>query len=541
MANLGAVCYKAVKAGLYEQWSASMEGDDSAKAEMWRAEGRQAMLESVRAKLVAADILQGQIGQLSIAREADRVRADSRLEYETDLLKKEIATIQQRHSQFLEAEIASRLEETVRKTEERKDNEAAALRLRVSSLVEENATLVMLDALKANKYTGLERELADNVKRIEESRCKFAEELSVRLEEAKDIQKLTIQQEYESEISNLRQRVAAFESQGKLLASKEQTCKLLAEKNEQQEAELGKAHAQLEILRAKNTRSSYAIGKQGEALVMDVLREHVLPMFLYSRAIDVHSIGHSADIHLFLQSPVGKQMKILVESKQYTEPVRIKEITKLHNDVDADDEAQAGIMISTSSSISRVKQFQIEKTPKGKYILYLSVEGFDDELRGRTICWAIRVLSTLTSYSNESDTNIVGKIVDFFKELDKSTQEVDTVVKSCQKTLELATTMKKNLTKRLEDFRVENMANAPLPVETKSKTKTQPASAPKRSKSKKQTARKETIKLINSTLYCVRGSNIYEYDDASSTVGDYVGQLTNDDTIDFGAEESGID
>ena len=34
MANLGAICYKAVKSGLYEQWSASMEGNESAKADV---------------------------------------------------------------------------------------------------------------------------------------------------------------------------------------------------------------------------------------------------------------------------------------------------------------------------------------------------------------------------------------------------------------------------------------------------------------------------------------------------------------------------
>jgi hypothetical protein len=161
-------------------------------------------------------------------------------------------------------------------------------------------------------------------------------------------------------------------------------------------------------------------------------------------------------------------MKILIDAKKYTESVRVKEITKLHSDVDIDDDAMAGIMISTNSQISSVKQFQIEKTPKGKPILYLSVEGFDDELRGRTICWAIRVLSTLASYSDESDTNIVGKIVEFFKELDLSVKEADSLVKSCQKSLDLATTMKKNLSKRIDDFRVDNLSTMPVPiVETK--------------------------------------------------------------------------
>ena len=488
MANLGAVCYKAVKAGLYEQWSASMEGDESAKAEVWRQEGRQAMLESVKAKLAAAESLHEQLAQLNVAREADRARAEQFLQTETDILKKEISALQKRHSQCIESEVDSRLSDVIRKTEERKDTEAAPLRMKISSLTEENTTLMMLETSKAKKYTALEQELAELVKRHEDVRRQFTDELAARLEEAKEIQKLTVQHQTASEISELRQQIAALKSQGELLVSKEATCTLLTEKNANLEAELDKTRLQLDTIRVKNTKSSYAIGKDGEALIMDVLREYVLPTFLYSHARDVNGIGHSADIHLYLQSPVGKQMKILIDAKKYTEAVRVKEITKLHSDVDTDDDAMAGIMISTDSQISSVKQFQIEKTPKGKYIMYVSVEGFDDELRGRTICWAIRVLSTLASYYDDSDTNIVEKIVEFFKDLELTVKEADSVVKSCQKSLDLATTMKKNLAKRMDDFRLDNLASVPVSVpvvETKVPVTRAKAGA---TKSKKKTA-----------------------------------------------------
>jgi len=81
MANLGAVCYKSAKAGLYEQWSASMEGDESAKAEVWKQEGRQAMLESLKTKLVAVEEMsaravaaEGQVQQLRSSIEAEAAR-----------------------------------------------------------------------------------------------------------------------------------------------------------------------------------------------------------------------------------------------------------------------------------------------------------------------------------------------------------------------------------------------------------------------------------------------------------------------------------
>ena len=47
IANLGAQVYVAMKDRLYETWASSMAGDDAAKAELWRQEGRQAMLESM--------------------------------------------------------------------------------------------------------------------------------------------------------------------------------------------------------------------------------------------------------------------------------------------------------------------------------------------------------------------------------------------------------------------------------------------------------------------------------------------------------------
>jgi hypothetical protein len=73
MANLGAICYQTLKANLYEQWSASMEGDESTKAEIWRSEGRRTMLESVKAKLATARLAsaEGQIQQLRASVEAE--------------------------------------------------------------------------------------------------------------------------------------------------------------------------------------------------------------------------------------------------------------------------------------------------------------------------------------------------------------------------------------------------------------------------------------------------------------------------------------
>ena len=144
IANLGAQVYVAMKDRLYETWASSMVGDEASKAEIWRQEGRQAMLESMKSKLVAAEKLQEQLTLIEVSREADHQRADQRLRYETELLKKEIADIQQQHCQSMESEVGRRLAGAVRVAEDRKDQEAASLRLRIAALTEETQNQAML-------------------------------------------------------------------------------------------------------------------------------------------------------------------------------------------------------------------------------------------------------------------------------------------------------------------------------------------------------------------------------------------------------------
>ena len=457
MANLGATCWNVCKTGLYEHWLSSVKGDETAKADAYRAEGRQAMLDSVKARLAVAENLHEQLQISEAAREEERIRADQRLQYETGRLKKELADMQEKTLQIIESEVSQRLADVIRKTEDRKDQESISLRLRIASLSEESQTVAMMETTRMKRISALEAELTSQMELAEEAKRVYEKEFGQRLEEAKKYQLLVLENQKSAEISELRQKLAELNSLRDLLAMKEEARSLLSEKVAVLEEISEKKQRLIDVLQIENTKSSYAIGKEGESLIFNIITEYVLPVFLYSSAKDMTGVSHAADIHVYLQSPLGKRMKILIDAKKYKDHVRLKEVTKLHADVDDDGEAMAGIMISTSSQISSVKQFQIEKTPKGKYVLYLSVEGFSDELRGKAICWAIRVLSTLVSYSGDSDDNIIGKIAEFFKELDLSMKEADQVMKACQKSLDLSTVMKKNLGKRLDDFRVEHL------------------------------------------------------------------------------------
>jgi chemotaxis protein histidine kinase CheA len=49
------------------------------------------------------------------------------------------------------------------------------------------------------------------------------------------------------------------------------------------------------------------------------------------------------------------------------------------------------------------------------------------------------------------------------------------------------------------------------------------------------------LKIIDGTIYCVKGQNVYEYDEDSEEAGAFVGRLTADETIDKGAAEEGAD
>jgi hypothetical protein len=45
------------------------------------------------------------------------------------------------------------------------------------------------------------------------------------------------------------------------------------------------------------------------------------------------------------------------------------------------------------------------------------------------------------------------------------------------------------------------------------------------------------LKLIDGTIYAVKGKNVYKYDEDSEEAGVYEGRLTDDETIDREAAE----
>jgi hypothetical protein len=138
-----------------------------------------------------------------------------------------------------------------------------------------------------------------------------------------------------------------------------------------------------------STKSSHVIGKTGEATVLELLESGVIARFEHSELKDMTSVGHAADFHVWVVNAEGKRVKILVDSKKYKRAVSSEEIAKLAEDVDADVEASAGILISLDSGICTKKQFQISRTPKQKPILYLIVQDTTVDQQRDMISWSV--------------------------------------------------------------------------------------------------------------------------------------------------------
>lgn len=351
MANLGAVSYRAVKAELYEQWSTSMKGDESSKAEIWRAEGRQMMLDSVRSKIVAAEEMSARLAAAE-------------------------GTIQQLRAS-VEAEASRRTAAALEG--HRKDYEIAKM----------------------------------------------------------------------AEISGLKERIATFEG-------KEGVFQMVLESQVFMKEKIAALEAQLAQQMAANTKSSQAIGKQGETIVLDMLENTVCKVFPHSTVKDMTALPHAADFHLWIMTPLGKKLKVLVDSKKYKRAVNSDEINKLYVDMDADEECQCGIMISIDSGICTKRQFCFSRTLKQKPVLFLSFQDMTPDTQKDILCWGIQVLSEFVLERNDAARQeMLNKVDEFIDTLLVSVKDIDMVIRDQMKSVTTMKEVRSKILKSVASFRGE--------------------------------------------------------------------------------------
>ena len=111
MANMGAICYRAFKSGLYKEWTVTMTGDDEIRAELWRTEGRQSLLSSVNDLRIVSEEAQARAtaaeGRLQQLRESVETEAARRVTEIIDGHRKDIETAKMGEITALKERIAA--------------------------------------------------------------------------------------------------------------------------------------------------------------------------------------------------------------------------------------------------------------------------------------------------------------------------------------------------------------------------------------------------------------------------------------------------
>jgi hypothetical protein len=205
--------------------------------------------------------------------------------------------------------------------------------------------------------------------------------------------------------------------------------------------------------KAVTTKSSHALGKIGEATVLEMLNAYVLPKFEYSEVKNMAAVKHVGDFHVWVSGPTGKRVKLMLDAKKYSAPVQNTEVDKLFSDLDGDD-ADAGMMISLDTPIYTKLQFQITKSKNGKPCMFLSFEKLDDGIRQEVLCWAIRVLVGIVSLrDNVSKDVMIIEITRFLEDLSASLTELEACVKTSKGLYENLRDIKERIVLRINSYR----------------------------------------------------------------------------------------
>jgi hypothetical protein len=394
IANLGAACYTVARKSMYAQWSASMAGDEASKAAIWRAEGRQSLMESMAATLAASES--------AIARAA---AAEGRL---------------QQVNSNIDAEIAQRLVPI---------REGFNKDIEMAKMIERRDA----DMAKMAEISALKEQIAAAEARIRQVRESGEAEIKGRLQDAalRSMSELTsLKEQLMSENSALRERVALAEQRDlvpilrQALTATESEVIFLREKLDTASAAV-KAFEQ-----EKTTKSSHALGKQGEATVLSMLEEFVLTEFPHSDVKEMSHVPHAADFHLWIMSPTGTRVKLLLDSKNCSWPVKSSEVTKLYNDVNADDDSHGGILLSLLTPIVGKRQFEIRNAPHKKPVLHVTFAGVEPWQQKDLLCWAVRVLVAVVCESDYGkQTQIIEDMEHFRSDLNTTLKSVDCAIK----------------------------------------------------------------------------------------------------------------
>jgi hypothetical protein len=275
---------------------------------------------------------------------------------------------------------------------------------------------------------------------------------SMDVEAVKRAKVLLATQRSEFEIEKMKE-ISALKEQIAAASLSEQMVSLLKENNESLKEKIVTLEAAREELLMQKTKSSHSIGKIGEGMVFDLLSDITKVNFPYSTVKDMTTVVHAADFHVWIMRPSGKRIKMLVDSKKYSKAVNSAEVAKLNKDIDADEEARCGLLISLDSSICATDQFEIKTTAKCKPVLFLTLQDMNYERRREMLVWAIQTLMTLVGEEDPAEkSRMLEQIDDFLHEINASLKDIDGVIKMQQKAVEGLRAVRASLTEKMKEF-----------------------------------------------------------------------------------------
>lgn len=268
------------------------------------------------------------------------------------------------------------------------------------------------------------------------------------------------------------------------------------------------------IKEASATKSSHALGKIGEATVLEMIQTHVLPRYMYSEVFNMTMVKHAGDFHLKVIGPIGKVVKIMIDVKKYATVVSNVEVEKIYNDLDGCD-VDVGLLLSLDSGIGSKSPFQITKTKGGKPCMFLSFEKLDDSIRKEVLCWAVQVLVGVVTIQDRSkqDTMVV-EIQKFLANLKASMEDMDECVKISKGLYERLQNMRERIMSHINTYRVTCGMDSLAAVEVSV------GKADMRCQGKKMNGEQCKSRRIPSSLYCARHAKDVEKKAATIVVGD---------------------
>lgn len=243
------------------------------------------------------------------------------------------------------------------------------------------------------------------------------------------------------EISTLKQNLAAASAQEKYVCAIEEANALMRDKL-------------VEFEEKTKVKTSTQIGKEGEAEIMDMLEGTVCKEFEHATVKNMSGVSHMGDFHVWVMGANGDRIKIIIDSKKYGKSVPHAEVEKLHRDVDADEEASAGLMISHHSGISSMKNFKIGRTTRNRPVLYMSFQNLEEGVKHQMLCWGVRTLQAIAMEQNmEEKLRKLEEINEFLSEIDTSVVEFDGAIRKQVQALDAMKWARTKLVHKLTEFR----------------------------------------------------------------------------------------